>query len=671
MTSESVRVLYSKTSESKQKNVISFSVYGEKNVYLLGAEKNIDIAKDIYPGWICRFYCQNGIKNLEELKRRADLGECEVIVLDSPIFPMYWRYFAADDPNITNLIIRDTDSLVNYREMYAVKEWLTSDKILHTMHDHGGGHWSPIMGGMCGFKLPLHNFEMIKEIDTWCKAKRNYQFHYSDDQSFLSQKLLPLFKHSQIDHHNNPSASKWENSIIFPDHPPIKYGNFVGDRVSAFSLMKDSYRDLESDQLFLMPHLGPGDIFSIKELVTCLLKVYKKIVIPYKVAGKLNIHYLFGGHPSVELKLVESDDDAFNLYTSNYTGFKFIGLGCHSSGDNGYSWGLKHGFLQSGIEFEDVKFIAYPDSALDYSSLPSSYTNLPKVEPINSSNSEKRSSLFSFRRKQVASSSNNTTTSTTAISSNLASADPPLVSVVIPTYNRFSYLLNAIKSVYKQTHQNFEIIVVNDRSTDSEYYNNYKQDFDDRLHVINLPKNSRSLHKRQVCGGGDSRNIGIMMSSGEYISVLDDDDQFLPDKLSKQLSAIQNSGPKVNMCSTEALHGHGPFHENVNYKNWHYQGVFWPSIQRIFSQHENFLNEIYGQQSNIVSLKHISVHNVFCCSSVMFARSLVNSAGYFPIHGMGEDWVYWKKLMNYTDCVYIRDPLTYVDASHGNGQHWK
>ena len=60
---------------------------------------------------------------------------------------------------------------------------------------------------------------------------------------------------------------------------------------------------------------------------------------------------------------------------------------------------------------------------------------------------------------------------------------PKLVTVVIPTFNRFYFLMNAIESVKKQTIQNFEIIVVNDGSTQKEYYENM---LPDDISIINL-----------------------------------------------------------------------------------------------------------------------------------------------------------------------------------------
>jgi glycosyltransferase involved in cell wall biosynthesis len=106
------------------------------------------------------------------------------------------------------------------------------------------------------------------------------------------------------------------------------------------------------------------------------------------------------------------------------------------------------------------------------------------------------------------------------------------VSVVIPTYKReIEYLLRAINSIKNQTYKNTELVIVDDNPPDSEYrkkvqcfmkqYNN-----DPNVIYIANPKNM---------GGSLARNNGINVATGEYITFLDDDDEYLPKKIEKQL----------------------------------------------------------------------------------------------------------------------------------------
>jgi hypothetical protein len=133
--SSSFPVFYEKLQQGSGKKIISFSLYGKKHLYYLGAEKNIEEAKEIYPDYICRFYCTKDVPNLEKLKSLAESGECELIIPDLPSPPVFWRILACDDPNVDICLQRDCDSIVNCREKAAVEEWLSSDKTLHFMND--------------------------------------------------------------------------------------------------------------------------------------------------------------------------------------------------------------------------------------------------------------------------------------------------------------------------------------------------------------------------------------------------------------------------------------------------------------------------------------------------------------------------------------------------------
>ncbi|MES2218855.1 MAG: glycosyltransferase family 2 protein [Pseudomonadota bacterium] len=115
-----------------------------------------------------------------------------------------------------------------------------------------------------------------------------------------------------------------------------------------------------------------------------------------------------------------------------------------------------------------------------------------------------------------------------------------LVSVIIPTHNREASLQRAVASVLAQTCQDFEIIIVNDASTDNtrEYLAALVRD-DKRIQVFT---NVQSL------GGSRSRNVGIAAAKGQWIAFLDDDDTWLPMKLSAQLAALA-ANPKAVACS--------------------------------------------------------------------------------------------------------------------------
>lgn len=113
------------------------------------------------------------------------------------------------------------------------------------------------------------------------------------------------------------------------------------------------------------------------------------------------------------------------------------------------------------------------------------------------------------------------------------------VSVIIPTYKRkIKYLLRAINSIKKQTYKNTEVVIVDDNPPDSDYRKHvmqFMQKFSDDSNFIYI-MNSKNI------GGSLARNNGINAATGEYITFLDDDDEYLPRKVEKQLKfMIENN----------------------------------------------------------------------------------------------------------------------------------
>lgn len=111
------------------------------------------------------------------------------------------------------------------------------------------------------------------------------------------------------------------------------------------------------------------------------------------------------------------------------------------------------------------------------------------------------------------------------------------VSVIIPAYNRAHLLDRAIKSVLNQTFQDFELIIVDDASTDSTEL--VVMSFGDKR-IIYI------LHEIRK-GASASRNTGIKASRGMYIAFLDSDDEWLPQKLEKQIKVFENGSDKLGL----------------------------------------------------------------------------------------------------------------------------
>jgi len=116
----------------------------------------------------------------------------------------------------------------------------------------------------------------------------------------------------------------------------------------------------------------------------------------------------------------------------------------------------------------------------------------------------------------------------------------PLVSVIIPTYNRGWIIKEAVDSVLSQNFLGFEIIVVDDGSTDNT------QD------ILSAYKNDIKVLKHNNQGVSAARNRGIALASGRFIAFLDSDDLWMPNKLSTQVDFF-NTNKEALICQTEEI----------------------------------------------------------------------------------------------------------------------
>jgi len=141
----------------------------------------------------------------------------------------------------------------------------------------------------------------------------------------------------------------------------------------------------------------------------------------------------------------------------------------------------------------------------------------------------------------------------------------PLVSIVVPVYNSAEFIAETIASVRAQTYANWELLLVNDVSTD------------DSVAIINKLKKQdkriRLYDNKVNSGAGPSRNRGIKEAKGNYIAFLDADDLWLPSKLTKQISFMQKNDCAFSFTGYEFADATGrpngkkvKVPEKINYK---------------------------------------------------------------------------------------------------------
>ncbi len=204
------------------------------------------------------------------------------------------------------------------------------------------------------------------------------------------------------------------------------------------------------------------------------------------------------------------------------------------------------------------------------------------------------------------------------------------VSVIIPTHKRPHFLNRAIDSVLAQTYSNIEVVVVDDNAPDS----------DDRRHTINVMK--RYKNNRRVVyvlndhplGGGPARNHGIDCSSGSYITFLDDDDIYLPEKVEVQLRFMLEND--LEMSFTDVY-----LHDN-NDKLFEYR-------------RHTYVTDC----SNDELMRQHILHSLGPTSTFMVMRSSILAAGGFSDVPMGQDFMLmWRMIEFGTKIGYL--PVSHI-----------
>jgi glycosyltransferase involved in cell wall biosynthesis len=198
------------------------------------------------------------------------------------------------------------------------------------------------------------------------------------------------------------------------------------------------------------------------------------------------------------------------------------------------------------------------------------------------------------------------------------------VSVVIPAYNAGAYLHKALESILRQTVPVDEVIVVDDGSADNTC--EVARSFGERVRVLTQPNQGPSA----------ARNLGVQEARSELIAFLDADDQWLPEKIEKQLAAMK-SAPEAILCYTSMI-----------------------------------VLEMDGSQSLLQAcpldklrfeLRRGNPRLTPTC--IMLYRSAFLEVGGFPIDQIvGEDWDLWCRLIEVGPFCIIEEPTAYYQASN-------
>jgi len=208
----------------------------------------------------------------------------------------------------------------------------------------------------------------------------------------------------------------------------------------------------------------------------------------------------------------------------------------------------------------------------------------------------------------------------------------PLVSVVIPTYKRPDMLGRAIDSVLNQTYDNIEIIVVDDNDENSKYRKETEEFMRKYADVDNLVY----LKHKNNSGAAAARNTGMKYSKGEFISFLDDDDEWYNDKTQIQVSQFR-----------KLSEDYGVVYTNSTKKN---------DINNIFITNKENKNSLSGDVHNKI------LKGNFIGTPVAMIRSSCyeKNGGFDESLPRLQDWEFWIRLSKNYKFKYIDKPMTMV-----------
>jgi glycosyltransferase involved in cell wall biosynthesis len=202
---------------------------------------------------------------------------------------------------------------------------------------------------------------------------------------------------------------------------------------------------------------------------------------------------------------------------------------------------------------------------------------------------------------------------------------PPLVSVVIPTHNRWPMIAEAVQSVLAQTFNAFELIVVDDGSADKT------------ARLLNSSDSRFKVFSQAQAGVAAARNAGVAMSRGKYIAFLDSDDLWSPAKLAIQADFMErNSG--VHICQTEEIWIRGGVRVNPK------------------SRHRKPSGDIFRRSLELCLISP---------SAVMMTKELFNLAGGFDeSFPVCEDYDLWLRIAVGYPVYLIDRPLVTKRGGH-------
>jgi hypothetical protein len=195
------------------KKVISFSLWGDKPLFIKGMISNLKLAKELFPDWVVRVYVAHNIAK-DTFRELANLGaELKPMQWSRNINGMMWRFLPMLDPEVSHMMSRDADSRLSKREVRAIDEWLKSGKAVHIIRDHPH-HCAVMPGGMWAMNCAKFR-EIIRQnnINITIPLDGNHRFA---DQVWLGNNVWRYVAQNNHLAHDRFFHHRTGNEVDFP-----------------------------------------------------------------------------------------------------------------------------------------------------------------------------------------------------------------------------------------------------------------------------------------------------------------------------------------------------------------------------------------------------------------------------------------------------------------------
>lgn len=207
-----------------------------------------------------------------------------------------------------------------------------------------------------------------------------------------------------------------------------------------------------------------------------------------------------------------------------------------------------------------------------------------------------------------------------------------LISIILPVYNGQQYLAKTIESVLAQFYRNFELLIINDGSSDQS-----------KAVVEFYLKDSRLRYVEQKNAGvANARNTGIKLAKGEFISLIDQDDIWLPHKLEHQVNYLTQH-PACALV-----------HSQIQFINGKDEVLVTPNWAWVSETYDDSLNKLFQ-------------HNCIATFTVLIRKSALDNVGIFrEVFAPSDDWDLWLRIACKYELGYVSENCGYYRIHDNN-----